>query len=1379
MLERPNRNDKRLLMLIGSAMLACSAVSYADFQTPIVIRGATVITGTGQTYEPGEILIDKGRIIDVGHDITVPAYAQVIDATGLIAYPGWIDAHSYIGIAEKKRTIEQRRRDEDKNPDPIQGPLAATRFANRRGIRPQFHAAKLYKPTLDQLKTFRTAGFTSALVAPRDGIFSGISDIISLGDRPRRQAIVRENIAMHSAFTTGEDGRYPKTLLGVFAQFRQVLLDSQRQTKVQKYFQRHPNDAQRAPVDEALNALQPVLARSMRLFFEANSQREIRRAIRLADEFKLDVVITGGKEAWKVATLLKKRRIPVIVQLKFDREPDYGKKKKDKSESNKTKSDSTQSEKSTASDENEKANVIYEPLKLRKEQRRLWNEQVENAVRLHEAGVLFAFRTRDFEKPEEFFKALRKVIDHGLPEEAALKALTASSAEILRSADQLGSIAPGKIANITLRDKHFSDIKSKTKMLFIDGQKIDLSNPKDANKNKAETKIATTEDSTNNEPTSESAEQLTKQMDEPDWAVEIEADRVPKTKTHGSVFIRNATILPITSAILTHASILIRDGKIVALGADIPSTPDVTMIDGTGLFIMPGIVDCHSHLGLDAVNEAALSISAEVRIADVINPQSVAIYRAIAGGTTTHHTMHGSANPIGGQNAIWKLKYGRPVEDMLIADAPATIKFALGENVTNANFPSRIGKRYPNTRMGVEGTIRMALTAARQYQSNWDDYRRFTEAGMDKLIPRRDLRLEALAHVLDGSMAVHSHCYRSDEILRLLATAEDYGFRIGTLQHVLEGYRIIPEIARHGCGASTFANDWAYKIEAYRAIPYNAAMMERQGICTSLNSDSPSTIRFMGQEAAKCIRWGSLTGDETLKLITINPAKQLMIENRVGSLEIGKDGDLAIFNGHPLNTFAKCIMTIIDGQVFFEADRTKAVARADYVPKLPTIDYTIPLSPHRAYAITGATIHPISSAVIEHGTLVIVEDKIIAVGPDADVQIPPGAGVIDATGQHIYPGLIDAGSQVGLFEIGSIVGTQDQREIATINANLKAASGIHPHSVHVRITRSVGVTTTLATPTGGLIKGRSTIIHLSGWTYPEMSMVDEFALHGRVPSLPVHLPEDKKAAKKIKEAHTKAMTLLNDFIVKAKHYAKVKALAQSDPKIDFEVDLSFDAMIPYVTGIKPTVLVANTYKQILDAIVFAEKHDLKLILSGARDSWKLAATLSKKHIPVILGSPLTYPRDKFEPWDAVYRCASILDEAGVSFCFESQSATEAFNIGTQVGMAVAHGLPQDRAEYALTLSAATILGLDHRIGSLEPGKQADLIVSTDSPLQTASVVTHMFIDGEPIELTNMHTETYERFLKRPAPKLSSSPTLRGPKNLTASNNNRIKPDTTR
>jgi len=1379
---RNSRSVRTLVLFLVSAALVGRAAR-ADFETPIALTGVKIVTGTGATIESGTIVMVDGRIAAVGTDVGIPPEAERIDGSGLIAYPGFIDAHTNLGIPEKERTKEERERTEDLNPDPREGPLPATRFADRRGIRPQIRAIEQYVPDDKQREAHRAIGFTAALIAPRDGLLGGSSDLVSLSNDPIRRAVLLSDVAQHGSFTIGEPGEYPRTILGTFAQFRQVLLDARRHAKLQKYFERHPSNGTRPPTDAALDALQPMLGRSQRIFFEANTDNEILRALNLTAEFKLDVAITGAKEAWKVIDRLKAGRVPLIVSLKFDEEPEYGK-KKPKSEAKKPDAkapdsaeaapESKEGAEAKESKKEEKEEKIYEPLRLRKEQRRLWEEQVANVIRLHGAGVPFAFTTRPFKKVSEFMDSLRMVIEKGLPEDAALAALTTNAAEILGMKGQLGAIAPGYVANVTVMTKPLSDKAGKAKFVFIDGKKIEIEAEDEKEKDDKDRKADEGESGKSADTSTAKAEEKGREAAAPDekedkgptWAVELKNDRIPKTKTGGSVLVKNATVIPVSGPTIPNGSVLIRNGRIAAIGPDLTAPDGVTVIDATGRYVIPGIVDPHSHLAIDGVNEGTLAISAEVRIADTIDPHAVSIYRAVAGGVTTHHAMHGSANPIGGQNVIFKLKYERPVSEMVIADAPRTIKFALGENVTQANFFESFGKRYPNTRMGVEATIRTAFEAAKKYEREWDDYNRQSQSGQDLPPPRKDLRLEALADVLSGKLTVHSHCYRSEEILRLFAVAEEYGIRIGTLHHVLEGYRVAPELARHGCGASTFADDWAYKVEAYGAIPFNAALMTQHGVNASLNSDSANTIRYLNQEAAKCIKWGGLDENQALRLVTLNPARQLQIDDRIGSIEVGKDGDLAIFNGHPLNTFSKCVMTLIDGEVYFEDARPDPVEPlTDWKVGPPSVDRTIPQTPHRAYAIVGATIHPISGPVIEKGTVVILEDKILTVGPDATV--PPGAGVIDGSGLHVYPGLIDASSILGLNEIDSLRSTRDFSEIGTFNPQLKAAGAVHSHSAHIRIARTVGITTALARPSGGRISGQSAVIHLDGWTAPEMLVVDAYGLHMSVPSLPVHLPEDKEAKKKQTDEHKKALKQLEDYIAKAKHYAEVKQLAATDPKIRYDVDLALEAMIPYVRGERPVVFGAASYKHILDTLEFAEKHKLKCVLSGGDEAWKLADVLKQKDIPVILGTVLSYPRGESETWDSVYRCASELDRAGVRFCFGSESASSAFDLGTIVGMAVAHGLPRERGEYALTLGAADILGIADRVGSIEPGKRADLIVTTDTPIQTVAQVTHMFIDGRPIELTSMQTESYEKFKNRPMPKLPPLPELRGPKSLTA------------
>ncbi len=386
---------------------------------------------------------------------------------------------------------------------------------------------------------------------------------------------------------------------------------------------------------------------------------------------------------------------------------------------------------------------------------------------------------------------------------------------------------------------------------------------------------------------------------------------------------RNATILTVTRGTLK-GNLIVRDGKIADIGDNVIIPIGANVIDATGMYLMPGIIDCHSHIIAESINEGSVSVSSMVRIGDVLNPEDIAIYRALAGGVTTANILHGSANSIGGQCTVVKMRWGKSASELVFEGAMPGIKFALGENPKRRGATPAFGAtavRYPATRMGVEDVIREAFTDAKAYQASWRAYEAKRAKGEIAIPPARDLKLEPLVEVLDGKRLVHAHCYRQDEILMLLQVADEFGFRIRTLQHVLEGYKVAKEIAAHGAGASTFSDWWAYKVEAYDAIPYNAAIMTRKGVLVSINSDDAELMRHLNTEAAKTMKYGGLSETEALSLVTINPARQLMIDQRVGSLETGKDADMVLYDKHPLSNFAKVRKVMIDGQIYFDRDK--------------------------------------------------------------------------------------------------------------------------------------------------------------------------------------------------------------------------------------------------------------------------------------------------------------------------------------------------------------------------------------------------------------------------------------------------------------------------
>ncbi len=382
------------------------------------------------------------------------------------------------------------------------------------------------------------------------------------------------------------------------------------------------------------------------------------------------------------------------------------------------------------------------------------------------------------------------------------------------------------------------------------------------------------------------------------------------------VLIKNATVMTAARGTLENTDILIRNGKIARIGKNLTAVNGARTIDATGKFVTPGIIDAHSHAMMDAINEGTLSVTSMTRIRDVLNPTDISIYRALAGGVTAANLLHGSANAIGGQNSTVKFKYGKPIEDFVIADAPPGIKFAMGENPKRSSQSAQPGQtlRYPRTRMGTIEVIRDTFVRAKDYKQSWDDFR----AKKTNVRPRRDLELEPMVEILEGKRLVHAHGYRSDEHLNLLMLADEFGFRVATLQHGLEAYKIAPEIARRGTGVSIFADSWSYKLEAYDSIPYNGYILWKNGVLVSINSDSDERIRRLNLDAAKMMKYGGVPEEDSLKMITLNPAKQLGIDKRTGSIEQGKDGDIAIWTAHPFSVYSRVDMTLIEGEVYFD-----------------------------------------------------------------------------------------------------------------------------------------------------------------------------------------------------------------------------------------------------------------------------------------------------------------------------------------------------------------------------------------------------------------------------------------------------------------------------
>lgn len=405
---------------------------------------------------------------------------------------------------------------------------------------------------------------------------------------------------------------------------------------------------------------------------------------------------------------------------------------------------------------------------------------------------------------------------------------------------------------------------------------------------------------------------------------------VAALSAQNTVVIQNGIIHTVTKGTIT-GSVVIVNGKITEVGEKVMTPAGAKVVDASGKHVIPGIIDCHTHIAVDAINEGSVSVSSMVGVDDVVNNERMDIYRALAGGVTTANVLHGSANAIGGRNVVLKMRWGKDADELVFKEAKPGLKMALGENpkrqgMQMTGFGAQGGQqnlRYPGTRMGVEDVIREAFTNAKEYQKEWKDFEAKKAKGEMALPPLRDLQLETLVEVLEGKRLVHAHCYRADEILMLLRVSQEFGFKIATLQHVLEGYKVAKEIAAAGVGASTFSDWWSYKVEAYDAIPYNAAVLQKKGVLVSLNSDDAGgaeLMRRLNTEAGKIMKYGGVTEDEALAMITINPAKQLGIDQYVGSIEAGKQADIVIYDKDPLSIFSKVEKVFIDGQQYFDRD---------------------------------------------------------------------------------------------------------------------------------------------------------------------------------------------------------------------------------------------------------------------------------------------------------------------------------------------------------------------------------------------------------------------------------------------------------------------------
>ena len=867
--------------------------------------GGRVVINPSNSLENATVILRDGIIEAVGRDVKPPSDARIWNASNSVIYAGFIDP--YLSITGTNAPVATT------HVDPIGGLTSGVNFLGVESqekvrlqpgagyevtsVTPQARVATGYTPNAKTLETLRELGFTAGNVVPNKGILRGSSAFVNLSDAPPNEAILRADTHQHIAFESQEV--YPKSLMGTIAVVRQTFADARHYVLDQADYRAKPTARKRPDLNPALDALAPVLNRQTTVVFEPGSVLMGDRAGQLARELGLNFAVVGSGHEWRRPDLMKAVNAPFIMPLNLPSAPKLP-------------------------DEDDWLDVSLDQL-------RHWDWAAENAAMLRQQGLEVALTTHALGDRKVFRKNLRLAIDRGLSERDALAALTTVPAKLCGVADRLGTIEKGKIANLTVVEgAGYFDAEAKVKQVWIDGVVFETQPPKPAIVKAIPAKPA--------EPKAEAKD--TKKADAEKKKAELTAlqkQRLaqPPNASRGplaapkSVLIRNATVWTCgPQGTLTNASVLIVGGKVQQVGYfKAQLSADTLVIDAAGQHLTPGLIDCHSHTAiLGGVNEGSLPSTAMVRIADVVNSETENLYQQLAGGLTMANLLHGSANPIGGQNSVIKLRFGAGPEGLKFTNAPGGIKFALGENVKQSNWGEKNTTRFPQSRMGVPTFYVNRFTAARQYLDAWADYAR--KGGVP---PRTNLELEALGEILNGTRRIHCHSYRGDEIIAFLRVCESFGVRVATLQHVLEGYKVADEIARHGAGGSCFTDWWGFKFEVFDAIPYAGSLMHARGVNVSFNSDSSELARRMYLEAAKAVKYGGTSETEALKFVTLNPAKQLGVDQWVGSLEPGKDADFALWSKSPLAYDTVCEQTWIEGRKYF--DRAAAAERATTLAK--------------------------------------------------------------------------------------------------------------------------------------------------------------------------------------------------------------------------------------------------------------------------------------------------------------------------------------------------------------------------------------------------------------------------------------------------------------
>ncbi len=962
------RKTRSLLMACGYLLFAINVYAQSTFPENGVadprhghyaFTNATIVKDATTTLTNATMIIKDGRITTVGTNVKLPAGAVEVDCKGKFIYPSFIDIFSDYGTPAP-------------TPRPIGGGFFgqaqltnATKGAYgwNQAIKSNVNVMEVFAVDDTKAKALRDAGFGTVLTHVKDGIARGTGSLVSLASEKENFVVLKDKASAHYSFNKGSSTQsYPGSMMGMIALLRQTYLDAQ-------WYKSKPSS-------EGLNlSLQAWNdAQNLPQIFEAGDKWNNLRADRIGDEAGIQYIIKGGGNEYQRIKEMKGTGATFILSLNYPQAQDV----EDPADARFVSLEDMKHWElaPTNAAAMEKAGIpfcltaadVRDPKAFSTNLRSALNYGLSETAAMNALtktpaialGVYDQVGSLETGKWANFlitsgpvFNEKTSILQNWV--QGNKYAVKDDSWKDPKGTYKLVLNTPTGPVNYILDFKSSSSANliggkdTITSKFYFDGRqvRINVAPERKGGENLRLSGIVTGdawsgtgEDSLGNritwtaaydQPGVAKADSARKKPTAPLGKVLYpsvpfgwEEGNAPKQET---ILIKNATVWTNEKeGILQNADVLIRNGKIAGVGKSL-SEAGAKVIDGTGKHVTAGIIDEHSHIAAASINEGGQSVTSEVRIADNLNPDDVNIYRQLSGGVTTTHILHGSANVIGGQTQLIKTRWGANDEELKFKNWDGQIKFALGENVKRSPAQAGQNNRYPDTRMGVEQVLVDAFTRAKDYQRGWKAY----EANKGKkgtVAPRRDLELDALVEILNNKRFITCHSYVQSEINSAMEVANKMGYKINTFTHILEGYKVADKMKEHGANASTFSDWWAYKMEVQDAIPYNAALMQKVGLNVAINSDDAEMARRLNQEAAKIVKYGGVTEEEALKMVTLNPAKMLHVDDRVGSLKVGKDGDVVLWSDNPISIYAKSLYTIVDGTIYFDRQKDEQMQKA-------------------------------------------------------------------------------------------------------------------------------------------------------------------------------------------------------------------------------------------------------------------------------------------------------------------------------------------------------------------------------------------------------------------------------------------------------------------